>query len=105
MREIFFGRRNLYERIGDALKGRKAQGRKARPKPREDEYRTLSAWFDHAGNYHKLVDFIIEKYNQEWALMLIDLLERQFLRFREWLSREKPAARPLTGRVPQRSSP
>ena len=92
MREIFFGQRNLFERIGDTLKRRKT-----RPTPREDEYRSLSAWFDHAGNYHKLADFVIEKYNPEWALMLIDLLERQFLRFHEWLSREKPAARPRAG--------
>jgi hypothetical protein len=92
MREMFFGKRNLLERIGDMLKGRRV-----RPKPREEEYRSLSAWFDHASNYHKLADFVIEKYNPEWALMLIDLLERQFLRFREWLSREKPAARPRAG--------
>ena len=100
LREIFFGRRNLFERVGDVLKGRKT-----RPEPREGEYRTLSAWFAHAGNYHKLADFIIEKYNPEWALMLIDLLERQFLRFREWLSRQKPATRPLAGRVSRRSGP
>jgi hypothetical protein len=100
MREIFFGQRNLFERIGDALKGRKA-----RPRPREDEYRSLSAWFDHAGNYHKLANFVIEKYNPEWALMLIDLIERQFPRFREWLSREKPAAHPLASRGSRRSGP
>jgi hypothetical protein len=88
MREIFFGRRNLFERVGGALKRRTA-----RPQPREDEYRKLCAWFDHESNYHKLADFVIEKYNQEWALMLIDLLARQFLAFREWLSRERPAER------------
>ena len=93
MREIFFGRRNLFERIGDLLKGRKS-----RPKPREEEYHSLSAWFEHESNYHKLADFVIGKYGQEWALMLIGLLERQFLRFREWLSGQKPAARPPAGR-------
>jgi hypothetical protein len=92
MREIFFGRRNLYERIGDVLKRRKAH-----PEPHDEEYRRLCAWFGHESNYHKLADFVIEKYNQEWALMLIDLLERQFLRFREWLSREKPAVRQRAG--------
>src|SRR5512137_1636859 len=60
MREIFFGQRNLFERIGDLLKGRTS-----RPKPREEEYRSLSAWFEHESNYHKLADFVIEKYNQE----------------------------------------
>jgi hypothetical protein len=100
MREIFFGKRNRLERIGDLLKGRTV-----RLKPQEEEYRSLSAWFDHASNYHKLADFVIEKYNPEWALMLIDLLERQFLRFREWLSREEPAAGPLMRRVSRRSGP
>jgi hypothetical protein len=42
------------------------------------------------GNYHKLADFVIEHYSQEWALMLIDLLERQYLRFRNWLANERP---------------
>ena len=94
LREIFFGRQNLVERIGAALKGRKA-----RPKACEEEYRNLSAWFDHASNYHKLADFVIGKYNQEWALMLIDLLERRFLAFREWLAKEKPGAGPRTNRT------
>jgi hypothetical protein len=83
MREIFFGKRNLLERLGDLLKGRPG-----RPPRRVDEYRSLSAWFDHAGNYHKLADFVIARYGQEWAVMLIDLLERQYLQFRGWLARE-----------------
>ena len=90
MREIFFGKRNLLERMGDVLKRR---GRSAQR--RGGEYRSLAAWFDHMGNYHKLADFVIERYSQEWALMLIDLLERQYLRFHDWLSREqrsRPAA-------------
>jgi hypothetical protein len=84
MREIFFGKRNRLERMGDILRRRKEQ-----PQRRDVEYQSLAAWFDHMGNYHKLADFVIEHYSQEWALMLIDLLERQYLRFRGWLSREK----------------
>ena len=93
MREIFFGKRNLLERIGDVATGTQAQ-----PPRREDEYRSLAAWFDHMGNYQKLADFVIEHYSQEWALMLIDLIERQYLRFREWLSHEKPSERLLSPR-------
>jgi hypothetical protein len=70
--------------MGDILRRRKEQ-----PQRRDVEYQSLAAWFDHMGNYHKLADFVIEHYSQEWALMLIDLLERQYLRFRGWLSREK----------------
>jgi len=84
MREILFGKRNILEWIGDVLKGRKAPAQ-----PREADARSLAAWFDHMGNYHKLADFVIERYSQEWALMLIDLMERQYLRFRDWLLREK----------------
>jgi hypothetical protein len=84
MREIFFGKRNVFERIGDIVKRRAFE-----PRRRVDEYQSLAAWFDHMGNYHKLADFIVEHYSQEWALMLIDLLERQYTRFREWLTREK----------------
>ncbi|MGO9310594.1 MAG: hypothetical protein ACLQDL_16425 [Spirochaetia bacterium] len=84
MREIFFGKRNLLERLGDVLRGRKA-----RPLRREEEYRDLAAWFDHVDNYHLLADFVIAHYSPEWALMLIDLMERQYLRFRDWLSHEK----------------
>ena len=86
MREIFFGKRNTLERLGDTFKGR------GRPPRRVDEYRSLAAWFDHMGNYHKLADFVIARYNQEWAVMLIDLLERQYLRFRDWLARESSRA-------------
>jgi len=85
MREIFFGKRNIFERIGDIVRKRKTKQVR-----RLDEYRSLASWFDHMGNYHKLADFVIEHYSQEWAVMLIDLLERQYLRFREWLSHEKP---------------
>jgi hypothetical protein len=88
MREIFFGQRNRLERAGDLLRRRRAV-----PQRREEEYRSLAAWFDHMSNYHKLADFIIERYSQEWALMLIDLLESQYLRFRDWLSREQRSAR------------
>jgi hypothetical protein len=84
MREIFFGRRNILERVGDI-----ARGRKETIASRSNEYRRLSAWFDHMGNYHRLAHFVIERYSQEWAVMLIDLLERQYLRYREWLSRQK----------------
>jgi hypothetical protein len=89
MREIFFGKRNTLERAGDVLKRRAAVSQR-----REAEYRSLAAWFDHMSNYHKLADFVIERYSQEWALMLIDLLEKQYLRFREWLSREQHLAPP-----------
>ena len=85
MREIFFGKRNILERMGDFVRGRKP-----RPFRRDDEYRRLAAWFDHTGNYHKLAEFIITHYSAEWALMLIDLLERQYLRFRDWLANERP---------------
>jgi hypothetical protein len=88
MREIFFGRKNFLERIGDALRGRKVG-----PIRRNDEHRNLAAWFDDMGNYNKLADFVIKHYDQEWAVMLLDLLERQYLRFHEWLSREKPPGR------------
>ncbi len=84
MREIFFGKRNVLERTGDVLRRRAAV-----PQRREAEYRNLAAWFDHMGNYHKLADFIIERYSQDWALMLIDLLEREYQPFRDWLSREQ----------------
>jgi hypothetical protein len=89
MRELFFGKRNLLERAGDAMRGRKGAGA---PERREAEYRSLEAWFDHVSNYHKLADFVIERYDQEWAVMLIGLLERQFHPFREWLAREGRAA-------------
>lgn len=86
MREIFFGRRNFLERIGDILRGRPA------PRPRhEEERRRLMAWLDHLGNYNKLAEFVIESYPQEWALMLIDLLEERFYAFRRWLARESSA--------------
>jgi hypothetical protein len=88
LREIFFGRRNLYERIGDLLKRRTE-----RPRPCQQEYRRLCAWFDHDSNYYKLADFVVERYGPEWALMLIDLLERQYLVFREWLTGRRPAGR------------
>lgn len=100
MREIFFGRRNLVERIGDALKGRTV-----RPKPLLAEYQSLAAWFGHASNYHKLADFAIERYPPEWALMLIDLLDLQYHRFTEWLERQEPAARRLTAPASRRSGP
>jgi hypothetical protein len=87
MREIFFGKRNTLERMGDVLKRRAVV-----PQQREAEYRSLAAWFDHMGNYHKLADFVIEHYSQDWALMLIDLLEKQYLHFRDWLSREQRTA-------------
>jgi hypothetical protein len=90
--ELFFGRRNPIERIGDLLKRRRE-----RPRPLEEEYRKLRAWFEHESNYHKLADFVIEKYPQEWALMLIDLLARRFPGFRGWIARQRPAGRPRTG--------
>jgi len=64
------------------------RGRPARPEPREEEYRALTSWFGHAGNYQKLSDFVIAHYDQEWAILLIDLVARQFIRFRDWLLRE-----------------
>jgi hypothetical protein len=87
MREIFFGKRNTLERIGDPLRGRTT-----RPPRRNEEFRSLAAWFDHVGNYNTLADFVIQNYGLDWAIMLIDLLERQYERFHEWLSRESPAA-------------
>jgi hypothetical protein len=87
MREIFFGKRNFIERIGDI-----ARGRKARPRGLDNEYQSLAAWFGHTDNYHNLADFVIAHYSQEWALMLIDLIDRQYFRFREWLAHEKPGA-------------
>jgi hypothetical protein len=86
LNELFFGRRNPIERIGDLLRRRRE-----RPRPREEEYRKLCAWFEHESNYHKLADFVVEKYPQEWALMLIDLLARRFPGFREWIARQRPA--------------
>jgi hypothetical protein len=83
LREIFFGRRNFLERIGDALRRRPS-----RAEPREEEYRTLAAWFGHAGNYQKLSDFVIGHYSHEWAILLIDLIAHQYFRFHEWLLRE-----------------
>jgi hypothetical protein len=94
LREIFFGRRNLYERIGDLLKRRTE-----RPRPCQQEYRRLCAWFDHESNYHKLADFAVRKYNREWAVMLTDLIERRYPGFRRWLARQKSADR----RPPQSS--
>ncbi len=88
MREIFFGERNTLERVGDMRKGRAS-----RPPMRVDEYQSLAAWFNHMGNYHKLADFVIARYSQEWAVMLIDLLEQQYLRFRDWLARESRGER------------
>jgi hypothetical protein len=91
MRELFFGRRNLLERIGDIRRGRTV-----RPQPREEEYRALTAWFGHASNFQKLTDFVIARYDHEWAVVLIDLAARQFFRFQEWLQHEGrflPAAR------------
>jgi hypothetical protein len=92
MREIFFGKRNNIERIGDVLKRRKA-----RPPLRSEEYRSLVSWFNHMSNYHKLCDFVIARYDQEWALMLIDLVAREFFRFGDWLSHEKQAGPPSGG--------
>jgi hypothetical protein len=83
LREIFFGRRNFLERIGDALRRRPI-----RVEPREEEYRTLAAWFGHARNYQKLSDFVIAHYTHEWAILLIDLIAHQYFRFHEWLLRE-----------------
>jgi hypothetical protein len=93
MREIFFGKKNSLERIGDVLRGRKAD-----PVRRDGEYRSLAAWFEDMGNYHKLADFVIAHYSPEWAIMLIDLLDRQYLRFREWLSSERPSERRFPSR-------
>jgi hypothetical protein len=87
MREIFFGKRNSIERIGDMLKKRKPQ-----PALRYEQYLSLVGWFNHVSNYHKLCDFAIAHYDQEWTLMLIDLIAREFFRFGEWLSREGQAA-------------
>jgi hypothetical protein len=99
MREIFFGKRNFLERIGDIVRGRKAQ-----PPGLDNEYRGLVAWFGYIDNYYNLADFVIEHYSQEWAIMLIDLLDRQYFRFREWLSHEKPPEHPLS-QLSSRDSP
>jgi hypothetical protein len=101
MRELFFGRRSIVIRIGDL-----GSRRKGPPQRCAEEYQALAAWFGHESNYHKLADFIIERYGQEWALMLIELLERQFLSFREWLLREGAAAqrRPSHQRTAQPGS-
>jgi hypothetical protein len=83
LRELFSGRRSLVIRVGDLIGGRKARLRR-----RAEEYQSLAAWFGHESNYHKLAEFVIARYDQEWALMLVELLERQFFVFREWLTRE-----------------
>ena len=98
MREIFFGKRNFLEQIGDVVRRRKAQHPSL-----DNEYQSLAAWFGHTDNYYKLADFVIKYYSQEWALMLIDLLDRQYFRFREWLSREKPPER-LVSQLSSRDS-
>jgi hypothetical protein len=59
---------------------------------RYEQYLRLVGWFNHVSNYHKLCDFAIAHYDQEWTLMLIDLIAREFFRFGEWLSREGQAA-------------
>jgi len=84
LREILFGRRNAGV----------LRGRHGRPAPREEEYRSLAGWFGHASGYQKLCDFIIARYGQEWAVLLIDLVAHQFFLFREWLLRE---GRPVHG--------
>ncbi len=94
MREIFFGKRNMLERIGDF-----ARGRKSNHERRDDEYRRLSAWLDRPGSYHALAEFVITRYSPEWALMLIELLERQYIRFRDWLGSESPRDARLNRRL------
>ncbi len=83
LREIFFGRRNLLERAGDLLRRRRTP-----VQPQQAACRELVSWFGHASNYQKLSDFVIENYSQEWALLLIDIIARQFFRFHAWLLRE-----------------
>jgi hypothetical protein len=87
MRELFFGRRNRLEWLGDMIRRRRAKAQAL-----TGEYLSLVAWFGHESNYQKLSDFVISHYSQEWALMLIDLIARQYFRFYEWLLREKPTA-------------
>ncbi len=83
LRELLFGKRNRIERAGDMLKRRTEK-----PPVRDEEYRCLAAWFTHMSNYHRLCGFVITHYDQEWTLMLLDLIAREFFRFSEWLSRE-----------------
>jgi hypothetical protein len=89
MREIFFAKRSLLERLGDAL-----AGRKARPQPHPDIYRTLTSWFGHVSNFQKLSDFAISHYQHDWALFLVDLVARQFYRFGEWLRKQSALSQP-----------
>jgi hypothetical protein len=88
LREILFGRRNSLERLSDA-----AGRRQVRPQPRVEETRTLAEWFADGANYARLSDFVIAQYRPEPAILLIDLLSRQFFPFREWLAREIERAR------------
>ena len=51
-------------------------------------YRALLRSFQDTGVYEGLSDFVITHYRQEWAVLLIGLLSRQFFRFRDWLIRD-----------------
>ena len=83
LREILFGKRNLLERAEDVLRGHRE-----RPRPRVQEYQALRSVFADESAYLCLSDFVIQHYRQEWAVLLVDLLSRQFFAFRAWLARE-----------------
>ena len=83
LREILFGKRNLLERAEDFLRGSRG-----RPQPRLREYQALRSVFEDGSAYPRLSDFVILHYRQEWAVLLVDLLSRQFFAFRAWLVRE-----------------
>ncbi len=81
LQELLFGRANRLDRIGELLRGKPI-----RPPAYASAYESLHAWFDHQGNYYKLSDFAISRYDHEWALTLVDLIAREFPRMALWLA-------------------
>lgn len=80
LQELLFGRANGLDRLRELLRGRRP------PAPVYAlSFESLRAWFDHEGSYYKLSDFAISRYDQEWALRLVDLIGRQYPRLTEWL--------------------
>ena len=91
LQELLFGRTNRLDRVGELLRGKPP-----RPPVYASAYESLRAWFGHQGNYYRLSDFAISRYDHEWALTLIDLIAREYPRMVQWL---KAQDRPGGGAV------
>ncbi|HUZ17457.1 MAG TPA: hypothetical protein VMV68_03655 [Spirochaetia bacterium] len=87
LREILFGHKNYLDLFRDAIRREHRE-----PRKRFTEFEALLSWFGHQSNYQKLSDFVISNYRREHALILVDLIARQYLRFGDWLTAQRRLA-------------